>query len=129
MSTHRSDSKRPRSRTPRIAEIPGDDSAGHRHARLQDLVERELAALLRHEVTDPRLQSVKIASVVLSVDYRHARVHYTVVRSQDAPPVVPDQVRRALEGASPFLRRRLAEEVEFKRVPELRFVFDGEAVG
>jgi len=34
-------------------------------------------------------------------------------------------IERALERATPFLRARLADAVEMKRVPELRFVFDG----
>src|SRR5258706_6887428 len=99
-----------------------DEGAGHRHARLQELVQRELESLLRDEMEDPRLAEVRVASVVLSVDYRHARVHFTVVRSPDGSPVEPSAVSRALERATPFLRARLAEAVDLKRVPELRFV-------
>jgi ribosome-binding factor A len=33
--------------------------------------------------------------------------------------------QQALARATPFLRARLAEAVEMKRVPDLRFVFDG----
>jgi ribosome-binding factor A len=35
---------------------------------------------------------------------------------------------RALAHATPFLRARLAEAIELKRVPDLRFVFDGVAL-
>jgi len=34
---------------------------------------------------------------------------------------------RGLERATPFLRARLADAIELKRVPELRFVYDGVA--
>jgi ribosome-binding factor A len=83
-------------------------------------------ALLRDEVADPRLEHVRIASVVLSVDYRHARIHFTIVQGTDAPRSNPAAVSRALEAATPFLRGRLAEAIDMKRTPELRFVFDGE---
>ena len=85
------------------------------------LVLEELRALLRDDVSDPDLGDVRIVAVVLSVDYRHARVHFTL----SGPAFEPRIVQRALERATPFLRARLADAVEVKRVPELRFVFDG----
>ena len=99
---------------------PDEEGAGHRHLRVQSLVLEELRALLRDDVSDPDLGGVRIEAVVLSVDYRHARVHFVL-----SPSVGPRPVQRALERATPFLRARLAEAVEMKRVPELRFVLDG----
>ncbi len=124
----RSGSRRREKRGVLIPDSIIDESAGHRHARLQELVQRELVALLRDEVADPRLEQVRIASVVLSVDYRHARIHFTVVRQNETDRVAIGSVGRALEKATSFLRGRLAEAVDLKRVPDLRFVFDGEVV-
>lgn len=102
------------------------EPAGHRHVRIQELMRRELDGVLRDEVNDPCLQAVRIGQVVMSVDYRHARVHYTVSPAQGGAD------RRSLEAAfvraGPFLRRRLAEAIDFKRVPDLRFVLDAETV-
>jgi ribosome-binding factor A len=94
-----------------------EEGAGHRHERLQGLILEELRALMRDDVSDPALVDVRIAAVVLSVDYRHARVHFTA----------PSDVQRGLVRATPFLRARLAEAIDMKRVPDLRFVFDGES--
>jgi ribosome-binding factor A len=99
-----------------------DGGAGHRHLRVQSLVLEELRALLRDDVSDPDLTDVRVVAVVLSVDYRHAKVHF--VLTGEAMGGAP-AAQRALARASPFLRARLAEAVEMKRVPELRFVFDG----
>jgi len=98
-----------------------DEGAGHRHLRVQGLVLDELRSLLRDDVSDPALAAVRVTAVVLSVDYRHARVHF-VLGDQEAQ--VPS-VEKALERATPFLRARLADAIEMKRVPELGFVFDG----
>jgi ribosome-binding factor A len=38
------------------------------------------------------------------------------------------RAERALEHATPFFRARLADAIELKRVPDLRFVFDGVAL-
>jgi ribosome-binding factor A len=97
-----------------------EEGAGHRHLRVQSLILEELRTLLRDDVSDPDLGGVRIEAVVLSVDYRHARVHFVL-----SPALGPRLVQRALERATPFLRARLAEAVEMKRVPELRFVLDG----
>jgi ribosome-binding factor A len=103
-----------------------DESTGHRHERLQGLLFEELRALLRDDVSDPTLADVHVTAVVLSVDYRNARVHFALSAAAGAEPrPAPPEVQRALQRATPFLRARLAEAVDMKRTPELRFVFDG----
>ena len=98
-----------------------DEGAGHRHLRVQGLVLDELRSLLRDDVQDPALAGVRVVAVVLSVDYRHARVHFVLSESVDGAHAIG----RSLERATPFLRARLADAIEMKRVPDLRFVFDG----
>lgn len=84
----------------------------------------ELRALMRDDVSDPTLANVRVAAVVLSVDYRHARVHFTLASGLE----LRRPVERALTRATPFLRARLADAIDLKRTPELRFVFDGVAL-
>lgn len=97
-----------------------EESAGYRHERVQGLIFEELRALMRDDVSDPALTNVRLVAVDLSVDYRHARVHFVVAAAE-----VRRGVERALIRVTPFLRVRLADAVATKRVPELRFVFDG----
>jgi ribosome-binding factor A len=98
--------------------------AGHRHVRLQECLFEELTSLLRHDVEDPELEAVRVEAVALSVDYRHARVHFTLIGVPDSA-----DVRRAalsaLERAKAFLRRELALAIDMKRLPDLGFVCDG----
>ena len=99
--------------------------AGHRHARLQELLLEELRSLLRDDVSDPALGDVWVTAVVLSVDYRHARVHFTVTGQGEQDEPSHSARQRAFERATPFLRAQLADAIDLKRVPDLRFVFDG----
>ena len=102
------------------------ESAGYRHARLERLILEELRALLREDVSDPALTDARITSLVLSVDYRHARVHFAMCGAvSDDIERERAGVERAFERATPFLRAQLADAIELKRVPDLRFVFDG----
>ncbi|HVJ91947.1 MAG TPA: hypothetical protein VM580_19235, partial [Labilithrix sp.] len=55
-----------------------EEGAVHRHERVQGLIFEELRALMRDDVSDPALADVRVAAVVLSIDYRHARVHFTL---------------------------------------------------
>jgi ribosome-binding factor A len=93
------------------------EAAGHRHARLQQILHEELSSILRDEVGDPRLDDVSLTSVVLSVDYRNARVMYVGDGEREG-------IERALAKAAPFMRSRLVESLDMKQVPQLRFVFD-----
>jgi ribosome-binding factor A len=104
-----------------------DEGAGHRHARLQGLLFEELRALLRDDISDPALTDVRVTAIVLSVDYRHARVHFALRGAADGVDRERGRAERALARATPFFRARLAEALDLKRVPDLRFVFDGAA--
>jgi ribosome-binding factor A len=97
------------------------EPGGHRHQRLEVSVREELQGILRDDVSDPELDGVVVSAVVLSPDYRNARVHFLVPRGRPR-----SAVERAFTRAAPFLRARLAEAVELKRTPELRFVFEAE---
>jgi ribosome-binding factor A len=89
-----------------------EEGAGHRHARLQELLLEELRSLFSDDISDPALDDVEIVAVVLAVDYRHVRVHYT--HAEDC--------EEALLRATPFLRRSLATALDLKIVPAIRFV-------
>ncbi len=97
-----------------------EDGAGHRLARLNELLLCELKSIFRDDVSDPALAGLDVRAVVLSIDYRHLRVHCTLS--------TPEISRRELDGhlarAKPFVRARLAEAVDMKRVPEIDFVVD-----
>jgi len=103
------------------------ERAGYRHARLQRILREELDAIGRDELTDPRLEGIRFTSVELSVDYRNARVRFVVPRAIQAGRDERERVERALAHAGPFLRSRLADAVDLKQAPQLRFVWDKDA--
>ncbi len=104
-----------------------DESSGVRLIRLQELMLEELRGLLRDDIHDPGLADVRLTAMVLSVDYRHARVHFALRGAEDEARARRPVVERALVRATPFLRARLGETIETRRIPDLRFVFDDAA--
>lgn len=117
-SGKRKGARRPRERSYFDSSDPSSAPAqGHRIDRLEHVIRDELSSILRDETSNARLDPVRIRRVELSVDYRNARVWFA------APdPLRP--IELALEQATPFLRARLAELLDLKRVPNLRFLVD-----
>ena len=97
------------------------EGAGYRHQRLEVTIAEELRSLLRDDVSDPDLEQVGVTAVALSPDYKNARVHFVIPRGSERA-----RIERGLERATPFLRRNLADSIELKRTPDLRFVFEAE---
>lgn len=99
-----------------------------RSERVGEQVRAELARLLREEVGDPRIGLVTLTGVDVAPDLRSARVYWSVVdaRAGDAEAEAEgvEATARGLARAARFLRRRLAESLPLRRVPELRFRHD-----
>jgi ribosome-binding factor A len=93
-----------------------------RTQRVADYLQRELAALIQHEVRDPRVGMVSITGVQVSRDLGHARVYYTVMGSESADDA--SESTQALNKAAGFLRSQLSRDSSMRSVPQLRFYFD-----
>jgi ribosome-binding factor A len=96
-----------------------------RSERVGEEIRAELARLLREEVADPRIGLVTLTKVDVSPDLGNARVFWSVAPQAGAPPAdAAERTGRGLERAASFLRRRLAEVLPLRRVPELHFRHD-----
>lgn len=99
-----------------------------RTERVGESVRAELARLLREEVTDPGIGLVTLTGVEVAPDLRSARVYWSVMApapgDEAAEAEAVAATARGLGRAAGFLRRRLAEVLPTRRVPELRFRHD-----
>jgi ribosome-binding factor A len=93
---------------------------GSRPERVGEEIRQELAIILAREVHDPGVGFVTLTRVVVSPDLQQARVFYTIIGDDKARR----ETARALDRATPFLRRQIGSRVRLRRVPELRFEFD-----
>ena len=99
---------------------PGDYPRSHRVA---DFIQRELSGMIRTEVRDPRVSPLlTISSVEVSRDLSVAKVYWSVLDAAEKA-----DTGAALKRAAGFLRRRLAQEMQIRAVPELRFHHDDSA--
>ena len=90
-----------------------------RSERVAEQVRRDLADLIRTELTDPRVGMISLTDVELTPDYAHAKVFFTTFNSEHL-----EEIERGLKRASGFLRRELGKRIHIHTLPELHFVYD-----
>ncbi len=91
-----------------------------RPARIGDQLREELSDLIGRDVHDPGIGFLTITQVKVTLDLQVARVYYTTLGDDKARR----ESARALERASPFLRRQIGGRLRLKRVPRLEFFYD-----
>ena len=93
--------------------------ANNRIGRINEEIQRELAALIPN-VKDPRVSGmISITSVDTTPDLRYAKVFVSVLDKEDCA-----QVLKGLKSASGYLRRELGLALQLRYSPELTFVQD-----
>jgi len=93
---------------------------GSRPARVGDQIRAELSDLLARDVKDPGIGFITITHVKVSADLQVARAYYTLLGAPSARAATA----KALERATPYLRRQIAGRLQLRRAPELAFQFD-----
>jgi len=92
----------------------------NRMDRVNELMKREISALLQRESQDPRLAFVTITGVKVTPDLQLARVSFSVL----GPKANLAEVENGLNSARGFVRKLVGQRVELRRIPEIEFVYD-----
>jgi ribosome-binding factor A len=92
-----------------------------RLARLQEDIQRELAAIVEFESRDPVVRNAfpTVMDVRLSTDARHAKVYVAVGTDVDSV-----EFHEALVRDQGFYRSELAHRLSVRHTPELQFIVD-----
>jgi ribosome-binding factor A len=88
--------------------------------RISDRIREELSELIVMRVNDPRLSGISITGVKVDRELAYAEVFVSAIEGQERKK----DVLAGLEHASGFLRRSLAQTIELRVFPRLRFHWD-----
>ncbi len=88
--------------------------------RIADRIREELSELVLMEASDPRLGGISITDVKVDRELSYADVFVSAVEGSERASEVID----ALDHASGFLRHQLADRIELRVFPRLRFHWD-----
>lgn len=87
--------------------------------RLNHNIQEVISMILMTEVKDEEIKFVTITGVETTNDLSFSKVYYTVLDQTKK-----EKTQDALEKASPFIRTKLAEKIEIRHTPELKFIYD-----
>lgn len=87
--------------------------------RINHAFQEEISMILMREVKDENIKFVTITGVETTSDLSFSKVYYTVLDESKK-----EKTKEALEKASSFIRTKLAERVEIRHTPELKFIYD-----
>lgn len=88
-----------------------------RKDKVQDAIQKEVSAIIRNEVKDPRLGFVTITSVDVSDDLRNAKIYFSVLGKEEDYK----KTSEALKSALGYIRKLLAERIQLRFAPEIIF--------
>ena len=87
--------------------------------RLGNIFVEAISKVIHEEVKDDDIKFVTITAVDISSDLSYAKVYFTNLIDADR-----EKVSKALNRASGFIRGKLFDMVEIRKMPELTFVYD-----
>lgn len=88
--------------------------------KIADRIKDDLSELLIYEVEDPRLSGVMVTDVNVDRELYYANIYVSAIEGK----VRSKEVLAGLESASGFLRSQLAQGIELRAFPRLRFYWD-----
>ena len=94
--------------------------AQYRFGRLAEEFKKEISAIIKDEVNDPRVGFVSVVSVQVSADLRHAKVFVSVLGDDETVK----ESMTALKKAAGFVRREIAHRIDLRHTPEIEFHYD-----
>ena len=93
--------------------------------RLENQIKARVAEVLQQEIADPQLGFVTVSGVDLDRENKLCKVYWSILGSDKAR----QSSQQALDRASGFVRRHIAQILHTRTVPTVRFVFDESIAG
>lgn len=94
----------------------------NRMLRADAEIQKELAEIIKNDLSDPRLQSlISVTSVKTSPDFTSAKVRVSIYEQELAKR---KEILKLLQKSSGYIKRILAENLCLRNVPALNFQLD-----
>ena len=91
-----------------------------RSERVSGLIQQVLSEILKKDIGDPRLKMATITEVEVTRDLRLARIYFTTPDGKQKK----DKAIKGFNSARGFIKRILAQEIELKYMPDIKFFYD-----
>ena len=92
-----------------------------RQLKINDEIARTSAEVIRKEMNDPRIgEVVSVIRAECAADLKTCKIFVSILGGEEER----GSAMAALERASGFVRKRIAELVNLRQTPEIKFVYD-----
>ena len=92
-----------------------------KNTRINGEVQRELANLIRGDLKDPRIHPLtSVTAVEVAPDLKTCKAYISVMGDDKAK----EDTLAGLKSAEGFLKNQLAENINLRNTPQIRFVLD-----
>lgn len=88
--------------------------------RIADRVREDLSEILLQEASDPRLVGVSITDVKVDRELGYADIYFSAIEGSSRAA----EIQAGFEHSQGFLRRSLAQRIDLRVFPRLRFHWD-----
>jgi ribosome-binding factor A len=92
----------------------------NRPAKFAGTLKKRISEIIQVELKDPRVGFVTITEVKVSQDLRHVKVYFSIFGNEKEKKSAVIGLRHA----TGFVRKRIAESVKVRFVPEIVFEYD-----
>lgn len=92
--------------------------------RIASEMTRAISEIFLEEARDNLLKEITITGAEVANDLSFAKVYFTSLNTN----LSHKDLEREMEEAAPFIRRELAEKMDLRNTPKLKFVYD-ESIG
>ena len=90
-----------------------------RSDRISDLIKVEISNILSFEVKDPRVKGITVLRVELSSDMKNSFIFFSSDNSFN--DLDSEEILVGLEKAKGFIRKKLSNNLNLRRTPEIFF--------
>ena len=87
--------------------------------RWNHLFVKEISEIIKNEIKDKQIDFVTLTDCDITTDLSYAKVYFTVLDDSKK-----DDIEKALNKASSYIRGQLSQRVEIRHTPQLRFIYD-----
>ena len=92
-----------------------------KNTRINGEVQKELSAIIRNEIKDPRIHPMtSVMAVEVAPDLKTCKAYISVLGEKEAK----EATIKGLKSAEGYIRRQLAHNMNLRNTPEIRFILD-----
>ncbi|MCP4748432.1 MAG: 30S ribosome-binding factor RbfA [Desulfobacteraceae bacterium] len=92
----------------------------NRSERVGGLIKQVIAEMLKKRISDPRIADVTLTGIKLSRDLRVATIYFSITGDK----ACRQEALNGLNRACGFFKRELAQQLDLRYMPDLKFFYD-----